>query len=210
MTKISILFAAALLFLTTSTANADPDDYKKFYIGAGGSYAIENFDGGGDFDNSWGINAKLGYRLIDEIAVQFDYDYLWKFDDEEQIDLFGNNFDGEVELDIMTFILSLKGNFPVKWYQVISPYLIAGGGIMYGDADFKIRGPGISSNSSSDETDLCGKFGGGVDFFFTEHFSANLEGNYTFGFGDLDDIRYFHFILGGVFHFDLPHGNHKF
>ena len=45
---------------------------------------------------------------------------------------------------------------------------------------------------------------------FNEYFSLNLEGNYTSGFGDLDDIQYFHFILGGVIRFDLPHGNHKF
>ncbi|MDH3885773.1 MAG: porin family protein [Desulfobacterales bacterium] len=210
MKKISIFFAIALFFIATSTVNAESDDYKRFYVGAGGSYGIENFDGGGDFENSWGINAKLGYHLIDEIAVQFDYDYLWGFDDNDKIEIFGDNFEGETELDIMTFILSLKGNFPVKWYQVISPYIIAGGGIMHADADFKIRGPGISGNSSTDETDFCGKIGGGFDFFLHENFSVNLEGNYTFGFDDLEDIQYFHFILGGVFHFDLPYGNHKF
>jgi opacity protein-like surface antigen len=129
MKKISIFFAAAFLFFTTSTVNADSDDYKDFYIGAGGSYAIENFDGG-DFDNSWGINAKLGYHIIEEIAVQFDYDYLWGFDDKESIELFGDSFDGKAELDIMTYILSLKGNFTVRWYQVISPFVIAGVGLM--------------------------------------------------------------------------------
>jgi len=210
MKKISILFAAALLFLTTSTVNAEPDGYKMFYIGGGGSYGIENFDGSGNWDNSWGINAKVGYHFMDIASVQFDYDYLWGFEDSESIDFLGDTFDGDAELDIMTYILSLKGHFPVKWYNVISPFVIVGGGIMHADADFKIRGPGFSSNSSSDEIDFCGKIGGGFDFFFNEYFSLNLEGNYTSGFSDLDDIQYFHFILGGVIRFDLPHGNHKF
>jgi len=209
MKKISILFAAAFFLFATSTVNADPDDYKKFYIGAGGSYAIENFDGG-DFDNTWGINAKIGYHLIEEIAVQFDFDYLRDFEDKDRIELFGDSFDGKAELDIMTYMLSLKGNFPVKWYNVISPFIIAGGGIMHADADFKISGPGISINSSTDETDFCAKIGGGFDFFLTENFSAYLEGNYTGGFDDLSDIQYFHFILGGVLRFNPPPGNHEF
>jgi len=210
MKKISIFFAAAFFFFTTSTVNADSDDYKKFFIGAGGSYGIENFDGGGDFDNTWGVNAKIGYHLLDELAVQFDYDYLREFEDKEGIDLFGDSFDGKAELEIMTYILSLKGNFRVKWYQVISPYIIAGLGIMHADADYKISGAGISMDSSSDETDLCGKIGGGFDFLLTENLSVNLEGNYTLGFRDLEDIQYFHFILGVVFRFDMPTGKHEF
>jgi len=197
MKKISIFFAAAFFFFTTATVNADSDDYKKFFIGAGGSYGIENFDDGGDFDNSWGVNAKIGYHPIEILAVQFDYDYLWEFEDNDF-------FNGKAELDIMTYILSLKGNFPVKWYNVISPFIIVGGGIMDADADFN------SNNSSENKTDWCGKIGGGFDFFFTENFSANLEGNYTHGFRDLKDIRYFHFILGVVFRFDMPPGNHEF
>ena len=204
MKKISIFFAAAFFFFTTATVNADSDAYKKFYIGAGGSYGIEDFDVDGDFDNPWGVNAKLGYHIVDDIAVQFDYDYLWEFEDND----FSN---GKAELDIMTYILSLKGNFPVKWYNVISPFIIVGGGIMDIEADIKdARIAGISANFSNDETDWCGKIGGGFDFFFTENFSANLEGNYTLGFGDLEDIRYFHFILGVVFRFDTPTGNHEF
>ena len=81
---------------------------------------------------------------------------------------------------------------------------------MHADADFDYDGPGTSINSSSDETDLCAKIGGGFDFFLAESFSVNLEGNYTFGFDKLDDIQYYHIILAGVFRFDLPFGNHKF
>jgi opacity protein-like surface antigen len=204
MKKISIFFAAAFFIFTTSTVNADPDNFKKFYIGAGGSYGIENFDDGGDFDNSWGINAKIGYHPIDMLAVQFDYDYLREFESDDF-------FDGKVELDIMTYMLSLKGNFRVKWYNVISPFIIVGAGIMDADADIKDASiAGISADFSNDETDWCAKIGGGFDFFFTENFSANLEGNYTSGLGDLKDIQYFHFILGVIFRFDLPPGNHEF
>ena len=151
-----------------------------------------------------GINAKIGYRPIDIIAVQFDFDYFDKFEDND-------SFNGDAELEIMTYMLSLKGNFPVKWYNVISPYVIVGGGIMHVDGDLDDASiAGNSFDASGDETDWCGKVGGGFDFYLVENFSLNLEGNYTFGGNDLEDIDYFQFILGGAFHFNLPSGNHKF
>ena len=204
MKKISIIFAAAFFLFTTSTVNADSDVYKKFYIGAGASYGIENFDDEGDFDNTWGINAKMGYQFMDVMAIQFDFDYLDEFENDDY-------YTGDVKAEIMTYMLSLKGNFPVKWYNVISPFVIVGGGIMEANVDSKnnpIDDPSI--DVLGNETEFCGKIGGGFDFDLVENFSLNLEGNYTLGAGNLKDIRYFHFILGGVFRFDFPPGNHKF
>ena len=203
MKRIFLFLATAFFLFITSTVNADADDYNKFYVGAGVSYGLEDIDFG-DFDDSWGINAKIGYRPIDIIAVQFDFDYFDKFEDNDF-------FNGDAELEIMTYMLSLKGNFNIKWYNVISPYVIVGGGIMHVDGDLDDASiAGISFDASGDETDWCGKVGGGFDFYLVENFSLNLEGNYTFGGNDLEDIDYFQFILGGAFHFNLPSGNHKF
>jgi len=204
MKKISIFLAAAFSLFIISTVNANADDYKKFYIGAGVSYGLEDFDVG-DFDDTWGINAKIGYHPMDILAIQFDFDYFDKFEDDDF-------YNGDAELEITTYMLSLKGNFPVKWYNVISPYVIVGGGVMNVDADLDNASiAGISFDASGSETDWCGKAGGGLDFYLAENFSLNLEGNYTFGVRDeLKDIQYFQFILGGVFRFNLPHGNHEF
>ena len=135
---------------------------------------------------------------------------MWGFENDENLLFLDETINGETELEIMTFILSGKGHFPVKWYNIITPFVIVGGGFMHADADYKFSGAGLSIDSSADETDFCAKIGGGFDFFFNESFSVNLEGNYTSGFGDLDGIEYFHFILGGAFRFDLPYGNHEF
>ena len=57
--------ALMIFFLISPYAHAATG----FYVGAGGSYAIENFDDDDDdfddinYDNSWGINAKVGYHL---------------------------------------------------------------------------------------------------------------------------------------------------
>ena len=84
MKKMSIFFAAVFLFLATPIANADSDDYKKFFIGAGASYGIENFKEG-NFDDTWGINAKIGYHPYDIFAVQLEYDYLSEFKDKRSL-----------------------------------------------------------------------------------------------------------------------------
>ncbi|MFO7687158.1 MAG: hypothetical protein R6V60_13830, partial [Desulfobacterales bacterium] len=81
----------------------------------------------------------------------------------------------------------LKGYFPVDYF--IKPYVIGGLGIMYADSD------------GDDQTDYCGKIGGGIDLFLSQSFSINFETNYTGGFRDLDELRYINLLLGASFHF---------
>ncbi len=54
------------------------------YIGAGGMYAIENFDatGPGNEDNSPGFNVLVGYRITPHFAVEAMYEYFHEFDDD--------------------------------------------------------------------------------------------------------------------------------
>jgi hypothetical protein len=157
------------------TAMAQQTGYKPFYIGAGGNYAIEDIDDA-DLDDSWGLYAKIGYHFHKLFAVQFDYNYLFGFEKGSDIDL-----------EVMTFMAGLKGYFPVDYF--IKPYVIAGLGIMYAD------------NDGADETDYCGKIGGGLDLFVSPEFSINFETNYTGGFRDLDELRYINLLLGASFHF---------
>ena len=72
---------------------------------------------------------------------------------------------------------------------------------MYADLDFKVSVNGSSISDSYDETELCGKVGLGLDFFATPEISFGIEGNYTLGFNDLEEIRYFNFTLGVAYHF---------
>ena len=72
---------------------------------------------------------------------------------------------------------------------------------MYADADVKVRGPGLSIASSADETEMCAKVGLGLDVYATKNISFGAEGNYTLGFDNLEDIRYFNFTVGVAYHF---------
>ena len=198
--KKYFFFTALLMVIFFSTSlYAQQADVKKFYVGAGGSYAIEDFDGG-DFDNSWGVNAKVGYHLHPLLDIEFDFDYLNEFEDRDEFELLGINFEGKADLNIMTYMIALKGYFPISTEKV-KLSVVVGGGIMYAEIDSTVRVNGSSISYSYDETELCGKVGLGLDFFATPDISFGIEGNYTLGFNDLEEIRYFNFTLGVAYHF---------
>jgi len=194
--------ALMIFFLISPYAHAATG----FYVGAGGSYAVENFDDDDDdfddinYDNSWGINAKVGYHLHELLDLEFNYDYLNKFEVDDSSTVLGTRFDVDIDVEVMTYMLTLKGFFPIA-SEKVKLSVVAGGGLMYADADRKVRIAGTSTSSSDDEIDGCAKFGLGFDYFLTQNFSAGIEGNYTLGFGNLDEIRYFNFTLGVAYHF---------
>ena len=171
------------------------------YIGAGGSYAIENFDDIGiDFDNTWGINAKIGYHFDPLLDIEFNYDYLHKFEGDDSLSVGGTTVDVDVDIKVMTYIVALKGYFPFSTEES-KLSVVAGVGLMYADFDIQGSVDEISASVSNDEIDGCAKLGLGLDYYLTQNFSAGLEGNYTFGFDDLKDIQYFNFTLGLAYHF---------
>ena len=175
--KKHLFFAVLVVVIFYSTSlYAGQDHLDHFYVGIGGSYAVEDFDDSPDFDNSWGANAKIGYHTHPLLDIELNFDYLNKF--EYNI----------VDLEIFTCMFVLKGYFPVSTEKV-KLSTVVGAGLMH--ADFK----------SDDEIDLCGKVGLGLDFFAFQDISLGIEGNYTFGFGDLDEIRYFNFTIGAAYHF---------
>lgn len=198
--KKYFFFTALLMAMFFSTSlYAKQADVKKFYVGAGGSYAIEDFDGG-DFDNSWGVNVKFGYNLHPLVDIEFDFDYLNEFEDRDEFELLGIDFEGKADLNIMTYMIALKGYFPISTEKV-KLSVVVGGGIMYAEIDSTVRVNGSSISDSYDEIELCGKVGLGLDFFATPDISFGIEGNYTLGFNDLEEIRYFNFTLGVAYHF---------
>ena len=192
----------AVLFFSVCTAGAEQDRSDYFYIGAGGSYAIEDFNSDLDFDNSWGINGKIGYQFDELGAVQFDVDYLNEFSGDDSVSILGVSVDTDSDVTIMTFLLSLKGYFP-GLMGPLQPFVIAGAGLMYVDMDTKVTSniPGVSASDSTDETDFGFKIGLGSDYNVNQNVSLNFEGNYTLGIGDVDDFRYFNFILGASYRF---------
>ena len=225
--KKSLIFIALLMVLCfcTSSYGADAAGHS-WYMGIGGSWAIENFDTDEleddlqnvvdvDFDDGWGINANIGYHVCDNFSIAFVYSYLSGFDWDESVSATAT-IDGSVvsagasvdgDLDLMTFMVegkyALSGN--------VCPYVVLGVGAMYADLDVDVSAhvgtESLSVSGSEDDTQACGKVGLGVDWWATPEVTVGLEGSYVFGFSDHDfdgvemGIRYFNIGLGVAYHF---------
>ena len=180
------------------------------YIGIGGSYAYEDFDVDDedleemgldmDFDNTQGVNLKAGYHFSKLFSLEFNFDFLPGFEWDDSTSYLGVPISADAEADITTYMLAGKIS-PDFGSEIIRPFVVAGFGIMHGELDVTASVAGYSASDSDSETDTCAKIGLGVDFFAKENVSVGLEGNYTLGFGDMDEFRYMSFTLGVAYHF---------
>ena len=181
------------------------------YFGIGGTFAKQDFDTGdldrelsgtglsADFDDTWGLNVRAGYKFNRYIAAELALDYLPGFTWNFATSVRGTPLSGEVTVDVTAWTLALKLT-PFD-SQKVKPYIVVGGGIMNASLDASASIPGASASSSDDETDLCGKVGLGVDYFVTDQVSIGLEGAYFAGFNDLDNIRFYTVTAGVAYHF---------
>jgi opacity protein-like surface antigen len=90
---ILVVLLTVLCFCTSSYA-ADAAGHS-WYMGIGGSWAIEDFDTDEfedyvepidvDIDDGWGINATIGYHINDNFSIAFVYNYITGFDSDESI-----------------------------------------------------------------------------------------------------------------------------
>lgn len=204
----TVLFA--ILSFSTSLFAKDVGPY----IGIGGSYAYEDFDIDDedleevgidvDFDNTQGINLKAGYHFNKLFSLEFNFDFLPGFEWDDSTTYLGVPINVDVEGDITTYMLVGKIT-PDFGSEIIRPFVVAGFGIMHGEIDVDVTasaaGYSASVSVSDSETDTCAKIGIGVDFFSKENVSIGLEGNYVWGFGDMDEFRYMNYTLGVAYHF---------
>jgi opacity protein-like surface antigen len=225
--KKSLIFMALVMVLCfcTSSYGAEAAGHR-WYVGIGGSWAIENFDTDDleddlqnlvdvDFDDGWGANLNIGYHVNDNFSLAFVYSYLSGFDWDKSVSATGM-IDGslvsagasvDADLDLMTFML--EGKYAMSGN--VSPYIVLGAGAMYADLDAKLKAhvgaESLSLSDSETDTQVCGKVGLGVDWWATPEVTVGLEGSYVFGFSDHDfdgakiGIRYFNIGLGVAYHF---------
>ena len=187
---------AAVTFFSTSLY-AQQAETKQFYIGAGGSYAVENFFDDRDFENSLGIDLKFGYHLHPLADIEFDVNCLDEFESRE---IQSPGVELDTSLSVTTYMLVMKGYFPID-SEAVRLSAVVGGGIMAADFDSHFYGTG-------DDADLCFKLGLGLDVFVSQEVSFGFEGSWTNGidnisgnFKDFGSIEYFNFTLGAAYHF---------
>jgi opacity protein-like surface antigen len=184
--KIRIwLFSLALAFAMISPAFAEKStnyDRSGLYFGAGGLFAIEDFDGTGglNFKNSPGYNFRLGYRFHPNIAVEAMSERAVGFD-----------LKGLSGAEVNTWTTTLNGKFFALTGQ-FQPYGLFGIGAMQAQAK-------VPSASNTNDFGFALRYGAGMDTYITENLVFNLEASYVHPQGKVEDVNYV--ALGGGIQF---------
>ncbi len=161
-----------------------------WYVGGGGTYAVESVDRGQasgaiDVGNSAGLRVLGGYRAHPNLAAELAVDYL---------PAFGVDVDGHRVGHVSAIASTLSG----KGYLTagrVQPYGVAGVGALHAVASDSL---GLRT---SDATGFLARFGGGVDVYATSHVVVNLESSYDLPTGDVSDLRFVPITLGAQYRF---------
>ena len=184
--KLSVVLALAMVWLPAPAVLADSDtpaccDYNGLYVGVGGGYAIEDFDDG-NADNGGYVNARVGYRFLDFLAVEGMGEYMPHFNGESGQYL-------SADTSIWSGWLNAKVYPTARLTGFVQPYLLSGMGGMWGDT----KG-GFPSHVN--DNGFAGRFGAGIDFFLTEHVFLTTDAAYLLPIGDASELD--QVVVGGA------------
>ena len=189
-------------------------DYNRLgpYLGLGASYYVENFgsgeyhvENGGpvnvDFEDTWGFNARGGWRFLPWLAAEGVYEYASNFRANLSRATPGRPGGGDVgtaKAPSNTFTVNAKGILPLGRVQ---PYLSGGIGFV----NVRIRSISTSQRDFDDvsrsQTDFAGRVAAGSDVFITEHIGLFVEGSYLMPIDKLQQFNYFGVHFGGKYAF---------
>lgn len=156
------------------------------YIGLGAVYAFEDF--APSFDDSAGIDARVGYRWNRYVATELQYQWLEGFDSTGAVPRLTPPATGAprggVELD--THLALFAGKFFASDGRV-QPYLVAGFGALVVDTEilaipFKKR--------FRVDSGFATRLGAGLDIHVSDHWVLELESAYLLTTGDVRRERY--------------------
>ena len=180
----SVLFVLAGLAMGALAApNAQAGDFSRpgLYASIGGVYAVDLYedeieDALGsdllvDIDESQGIAARVGMRLLSALAVELQYEWVDEYD--INIDSASSAANATVALTQHTLTANLKLYLPI-WR--VQPYLLAGVGFQRLEADGVGQFAGFSLRDQQADTALAGRVGLGLEVYLTEHIALFGEG----------------------------------
>lgn len=170
--SLAVLVVCLALGLAQSEARADDDpDFARpgVYIGVGASRSanlVEAFLDGTpvlediDVSNSWGVNARLGYRVGSWFAVEAEYEWL---------DPFNARLNGVDigTLGIQSATVNLRFIGPFGRFQ---PYFLLGAGAAF----FSVDDTPFTDQLSVDDSAFAGRLGLGIDVYLIESLYLNV------------------------------------
>jgi opacity protein-like surface antigen len=200
------------------TSESEDFDRRGFFIGAGASFAGENFsdrpvndiaeifsnqpglvfpirtgpEATAKADDSWSVKGHGGYRCHPRYSVGASFEYFGGFDTEWSGVL--NPSGASADIDIFVATVDIKGYLLTGRYQ---PYLLLGGGTM--SVKTRVVNPtgsqhpwgSIPTAQSRAYTDFVLRLGGGVDAYATDHVVVNIGASYLHPLGEVSGTALF-------------------
>ncbi len=187
------LRAFLLVFLLVpGSASAKQESFARTgaYVGLSGVYTHNFFDdqiddafsdlAGGpvsvDIDDSWGLNARVGYRAASFIAFEFQYEWIDNFETE----VTSSSLPGQkATIDITGHSLTLNTKLIIPTWR-IHPYFLLGAGYSLYKSDTSFSPgfgaiPGIAQTDGGNESGFAARGGVGIDWYITRHIVVNTE-----------------------------------
>ena len=163
--SIAVLFVV----LAVRDARAEEPDFARsgVYLGVGASYnvnLVEAFLDGTpiledvDVSDSWGVNARLGYRFTSWLALEGEYEWL----DDMHARLGGVEI-GSLQMQSATANLRFIG--PFGRFQ---PYILLGAGALWSSVDSPF------GQLSVEHSAFAGRVGLGLDVYLTQNLLLNV------------------------------------
>ncbi len=166
-----LLLAACVTSMCMFASTAQSGDFNRagVYVGVNGVYAhplfedsVQDINPTLGLDDTGGLNARLGLRLLSFIAIEAQYEWIDGF-------LVSSSTVGDVvTLGAHNLTGNLRLHIPV-WR--VDPYILGGIGATFWKADFASSFPASDENG----TGFAGRVGGGIDFYLTKHIVLNAE-----------------------------------
>jgi outer membrane immunogenic protein len=190
---VSAIAAMAMGMGAAAASAQTTSNFDGFYIGAHGSYAKVADSGPADIEGGLaGLHA--GYNYVrGGLLLGIEGDYDWS-DVSYSLNETNGGLTTKLNIDVKYFA-SIRGR--VGWeYQRALFYATAGYG--WSEVEGKVSFSGLLNGSQSQTYDINGAvLGGGIEYKFTDAFSARLEGLRYWGHaedndddeGDRDDIE---------------------
>lgn len=166
----TIAFLLASLPLYSSSAAEEADERFGTYVGGAFAIGFDQFTdtGGLDFDEAFGLDAWIGLRRNDHLALEFEYVYVDGYEVE----------DSTADFQGMSYTINAKGYMP---FGSLEPYALVGTGLQHLEID-------TSAGAAIDYGAVL-RFGLGLDFYLHERIALTAGAAYNLTFGDLEDFR---------------------
>jgi len=182
-TVVALFFSLAVTSWGGVALAVGPDESGP-YLGFGVGFGFNNFEDTGSvgIDPGYGFDAWGGYKFNKWVAAELQLEYLNGF--KTSVSFL------DLDAQAVTFGANLKA-FPlasVLGHQ-IQPFLLAGPGFSWFGFD-------AGSFGRADGLGFSARFGGGIDFYVTEHVALQVSSSYVLTTGDVDGLDYVSLVAG--------------